>query len=95
MEGDILGSGWKDSLPEPGSMKDVVVIRPALLVDGECKADKVKAGKGKEAGKEPYRVKEGDIGGWTVSRKDVAHFVVEGALGDWQKWGGKCVSIAY
>jgi len=88
---DILGSGWQDGLPEPGSVKDVVVIRPALLVDGDCKADKMKDGKRKE----PYRVKEGDIGGWTVSRKDVAHFVVEGVLGDWQKWAGKCVSIAY
>jgi len=90
---DILGSGWQDALPDPGSVKDIVVIRPALLVDGECKADKAQGGKGKE--KEPYRVREGDIGGWTVSRKDVAHFVVEGALGDWQKWAGKCVSIAY
>ena len=90
---DILGSGWQDALPDPGSVKDIVVIRPALLVDGECKADKAQGGKGK--GKEPYRVREGDIGGWTVSRKDVAHFVVEGALGDWQKWAGKCVSIAY
>jgi hypothetical protein len=85
---DILGSGWQDGLPKEGSMKNVVVIRAALLLDGECKGDNVKL-------TQPYRVKEGDIGGWTVRRKDVAHFVVEGVLGDWDKWGGKCVSIAY
>lgn len=90
---DILPSGWQDGLPEAGSVKSVLVIRPALFVDGECKADKLKDGKGK--GKEPYRVKEGAIGGYTVGRKDVAHFLVEGALGDWEKWGGKCVDIAY
>jgi hypothetical protein len=89
---DILGSGWTERLPQPGSVKGVVVIRPALLVDGDCRADKLNDGKGK--GKEPYRVKEGDIGGWTVSRKEVAHFVVEGVLGDWGRWEGKCVSIA-
>jgi hypothetical protein len=88
---DILGSGWMDKLPEPGSVKDIVVIRPALLVDGDCKADKPKD----KCGKEPYRVKEGDIGGWTVSRKDVAHFVVEGVLENWGEWKGKCISIAY
>jgi hypothetical protein len=89
----LLGDGWKEGLPEPGSVKDILVIRPALLVDGECKADKLKDGKGK--GKEPYRVKEWDIGGWTVSRKDVAHFIVEDALQNWEKWSGKWVSIAY
>jgi hypothetical protein len=60
---DILGSGWQDGLPEPGSVKDVVVIRPALLVDGECKADKVECGKREGKGKEPYKAKEGDIWG--------------------------------
>jgi len=92
---DILGSGWQDGLPEAGSVKSIVVIRPALLVEGDCKADKLKDEKKKGKAKEPYRVKEGDIGGWTVSRKDVAHFIVEGVLGDWKKWEGKCISIAY
>ena len=88
---DILSSGWEAGLPEAGSLRNIVVIRPALLVDGDCKADKMKDGEGKE----PYRVKEGEIGGWTVGRKDVAHFVVEGVLGDWGRWEGKCISIAY
>jgi len=40
-------------------------------------------------------VKEGDIGGYVVSRKDVAHFLVEGVLAEWKKWEGKCLSVAY
>ena len=81
--GDIMGERWTtlDGLPEPGTLKNILVIRPALLVDGDAKG--------------VYRVAEDDIGGWTVRREDVAHFVVEGALGDWEKWQNKCVSIAY
>jgi hypothetical protein len=97
VKNDILGKGdeWKESLPAAGTLKSVVVIRPALLTDGECKADKLagKDKKGKE--KEAYRAKEGDIGGYVVSRKDVAHFLVEGVLAEWKKWEGKRVSIAY
>lgn len=89
---DIMGEHWEEGLPK-GTL-DILVVRPALLVDGDCKADKVdKAGKVK--GKDAYITKEGDIGGYTVSRKDVAHFLVEGALSDWDAWKGKCVTIAY
>jgi len=93
---DIFGKGdeWKEGLPMPGTLSSVVVIRPPLFTDGECKADKSTV-KGKGKGKEPYRVKEGNISGYTISRKDVAHFMVEGVLADWQKWAGKCVGIAY
>jgi hypothetical protein len=95
----VLGKSeeWKEGLPEPGTLKSVVVIRGASFTDGECKAEKLagKDGKGKGKGKQPYRVKEGDVGGYTISRKDVAHFVVEGVLEEWDKWQGKCVSIAY
>lgn len=95
MKTDVLDKddSWKEGLPETGTLKSVVVIRPALLTDGDCKGDKT-AGKDKK-GKEPYRVEEGDISGYTISRKDVAHFIVEGVLGDWKKWEGKCISLAY
>ncbi|KAG1812909.1 uncharacterized protein BJ212DRAFT_1368916 [Suillus subaureus] len=87
---EILGVDWTSRIPNPGEFKSVVVIRPALLTDGECRAD-VK-GKGSEA----YRVKEGDLEStWTISRKDVAHFLVEGVVRHWQEWEGKCASIAY
>jgi hypothetical protein len=97
VKNDILSEGdeWKEGLPAAGTLKSVVVIRPALLTDGECKADKLVGKDKKGKGKEAYRVKEGDIGGYIVSRKDVAHFVVEGVLAEWKKWEGKCASIAY
>lgn len=91
---EVLGGDWKASadLPAPGSLKNVVVVRPALLTDGACRADT----------REPsttsggaYKVQEGDLAGrWTVSRKDVAHFVVE-VVRRWDEWEGKRVSIAY
>ena len=94
----IMGPGdWRkgEGLPEKGSLKDVVVIRPPLLTDGECVAEKVET-KGGGKAKGPYRVQEGTLsGGWTVSRKDVSHFLVEGVIKNWREWKGKCVSIAY
>lgn len=98
---DVLPRGWQDieGLPAAGSLKSIVVLRPALLLDGECKGDKVAPAKvnGKDKGevKQPYRVVEEDITGYTISRKDVAHFAVEGALADWNKWEGKRLGIAY
>ncbi|EGN95910.1 hypothetical protein SERLA73DRAFT_187183 [Serpula lacrymans var. lacrymans S7.3] len=86
---EILGEGWADRVPAKGQMENIVVVRPALLTDGECRADK-------EAKKPAYRVESGDIdGSWTVSRKDVSHFLVEGVVKHWDEWRGKCVSIAY
>ncbi len=88
---DMMGSNWKErqGLPSPGTLKNILVIRPALLTDGACKAEKG----GKEAG---YRVKEGDLSSaWSVSRKDVAHFVADAALNRWDEFSDKCVSIAY
>ncbi|KAG0691644.1 hypothetical protein DFH29DRAFT_976872 [Suillus ampliporus] len=86
---EILGADWTNRVPT-GELKSVVVVRPAMLTDGECRAD-VK-GKGSDA----YRVKEGDLEcGWTVSRRDVAYFLVEGVVRHWEEWEGKCVSVAY
>ncbi|KAF9060957.1 hypothetical protein BDP27DRAFT_1338890 [Rhodocollybia butyracea] len=88
---EIMGQGWTErkGLPAKGTLKNVLVIRPVMLTDGECKAEK----KENTAG---YRVKAGDIaGGWTVSRKDVAHFVANAALNRWDEFSDKCISIAY
>lgn len=91
---DVEGR-WREmpGMPREGSLKeDVLVIRPALLTDGECLAEKVKPG---AEGKQPYRVSEEELSGWTVSRKDVAHFVADAALNRWEEYKGKRVSIAY
>ncbi|THH13827.1 hypothetical protein EW146_g6438 [Bondarzewia mesenterica] len=89
----ILPDGWEktEGLAQRGELKSVVVVRPALLTDGDCRADK---------GGEEYRVRmEGDLavkGGYTVSRKDVAHLITERVLGEeWSKWEGKGISVAY
>ncbi|CAL1705839.1 unnamed protein product [Somion occarium] len=101
LDGGVLGKGWKktEGFPKEEDVATIVVVRPAMLVDGECRADEVDTsgkGRGKGKGKEAYRVQEGDLKNpYTVSRKDVAHYIVEGLLEDWQKWEGKCVSIAY
>jgi len=92
---EVLGGDWKASadLPAPGSVKGVVVVRPALLTDGACRADTWEPSS--VSGK-PYRVEEEHLTGlWTVSRKDVAHFVVERVVRHWNEWEGKRVSIAY
>jgi len=94
---DIMGSDWtnQEGLPAAGSLKRVLVIRPALLTDGECVADKDRTGGTKGKGKEAYRVSERELGGWTVSRKDVAHFVADAVLNRWDEFENKRVSIAY
>ncbi|KAF8969585.1 hypothetical protein BDZ97DRAFT_1653517 [Flammula alnicola] len=88
---DIMGSNWteRQGLPAAGSLKRVLVVRPALLTDGECLAEKP----GKKGA--PYRVSEQELGGWTVSRKDVAHFVADAVLTRWDEFENKRVSIAY
>ncbi|GLB38000.1 hypothetical protein LshimejAT787_0410510 [Lyophyllum shimeji] len=91
---------WKDGegMPAEGALKgDVLVVRPALLTDGECLAEKGHEGEGEgnKEGTRAYRVSEEELGGWTVSRRDVAHFVVDAALNRWEEYRGKRVSIAY
>ena len=87
-QSDILSAGWKDRFPDPGFLKRVVILRPAMFTDGECRGDK--------SGKAGYRVSEADLSGsYTISRKDVAHFIVEGILKEWERWEGKRASIAY
>ncbi|KAJ6594479.1 hypothetical protein B0H19DRAFT_1056764 [Mycena capillaripes] len=89
---DILSTGWteREGLPVPGSLTDVLVVRPALLTDGKCKADEVAAkGKGNS-----YRASEEELGGYTISRKDTAHFVVD-ALSRWDEFKNKRVNVSY
>ncbi|KAK7049702.1 hypothetical protein VNI00_005733 [Paramarasmius palmivorus] len=87
---DVLGPDWKEKngLPEPGSLKDVLIVRGALFTDGDCTAE--------TKGKPGYRVATGDLSGaWTISRKDVAYFIVDTLLNNWDQYRGHCVSIAY
>ena len=85
-----MGKGWQEraGLPASGLLKDAMVVRPAVLNDGECVAESGKAGP-------PYRVAEGHVKGWSVSRKDVAHFIFDAVTNRWDEYGKKQVSIAY
>jgi hypothetical protein len=88
----------REGLPGQGELKDWVIVRPALFTDGECKADDEGKKKGKKstASKPPYKVVDGDAGaGYTISRRDVAHFLVEGVIMNWDTWQGKIVGISY
>jgi hypothetical protein len=86
---DVMGANWKQDLPrESGLSGRIVVVRPALLTDGECVADKEQ--------QKGYRVSDADLpGSWTISRRDVAHFLVEGVLKNWDEYKDKHISIAY
>ncbi|RPD58980.1 hypothetical protein L226DRAFT_510763 [Lentinus tigrinus ALCF2SS1-7] len=90
----ILPEGWQSTpgLPGTGVLKHLVIIRPALLTDGECRGDE-----DEKSGKAPYRTKrDGDLkDSYRVSRKDVAHFVVREVLSNWSQWEGSGVVIGY
>ncbi|KAL4242315.1 hypothetical protein ABKN59_012015 [Abortiporus biennis] len=86
---------------ENGWFKNFVILRPALLTDGECRADVLKLKeekKGKKKDKKPYRISTEESAvadGYSISRKDVAHFIVEGAVANWDDWTGKVANLAY
>lgn len=89
------GVAWREreGLPSPGELKNWVILRPALLLDGACKAEEQEK---KGSLKEPYKIVTGDLGtGPTISRRDVAHFLVEGLVKNWDKWQGKVLNISY
>jgi len=90
---DIMGKDWtqREGLPAAGTLRNLaVIVRPAILTDGECRAD---VQKGKE---DVYRVKASLSCPYTISRKDVAHFLVEGLLKRWDEFAAdNVVEIAY
>lgn len=91
---DIMGPNWKEreGLLKAGSFDNFLVVRPALLTDGECVADKEE---GKKKNKPPYRVSEKELGSYTVSRKDTAHFIADAVTSRWSEYGKKIVNIGY
>ncbi|KAH9477379.1 Reductase pytE [Psilocybe cubensis] len=87
---DIMGKDWKhrEGLPSPGTLQNAMIVRGAMFNDGECRADSPE-------NRQPYRAGEGEVGGYFISRKDVAHFIFEAVTKNWEKYGNKQVSIAY
>lgn len=90
---DIMGPDWKnkENLLSFGSFHGFLVVRPLLLTDGECRADKEEY----KREKAPYRVSEEEMSAWTVSRKDVGHFIADAILAKWDQYKDKVVNIGY
>lgn len=95
---NILRSEWEKEAdtPQVGSLKHVLIVRPAFLTDGKCKGDSESI---KQSNKAPYRCGEDSElrghNGYTISRKDVAHFIVEEAVPNWSRWEGKRANVGY
>jgi hypothetical protein len=86
VETKILPSGWEATsagLPTKGELSEVLIVRPAWLTDGPATG--------------VYRVVDGqgDHQCKTISRQDVAHFIVNQAVPTWSQWSGKAVSLGY
>ena len=80
--GTLLPDTWKQALGEDeGWLKSIVVLRPALLTDG--------AEKGK------YRMEETLKSAYTISRRDVAHFITGRLMEDWSEFQGKAIVLGY
>jgi hypothetical protein len=80
--GTLPPDTWKQTLGEDeGWLKSIVVLRPALLNDGE------------EKGK--YRVAETLKNAYIISRRDVAHFITGRLMEDWSEFEGKAIILGY
>lgn len=67
----------------PGYLTELVIIRPTLLIDSD---NKPATGN--------YKTTLGEFkGAYSIARKEVSHFVVEGVLKNWEQWRGKVVTI--
>lgn len=78
----LLPEGWKERLGgSEGWLKSAVIVRPTMLTDG------VEKGK--------YKTGENLSGLYSISRKDVAHFIANDLSQNWEKWDGKAVEIGY
>lgn len=86
---DLMGEGWmeREGLPARGTLKHALIIRAGVLTNGACVADE-ENGKG-------YRVSEQELGGYTISRKDAAHFVVDALTRRWDEFNNKRVNLTY
>ncbi|KAJ7495890.1 hypothetical protein B0H11DRAFT_2001062 [Mycena galericulata] len=86
---DYMGKGWleRKGLPARGTLKHVLIVRAGLMTDGECVADKSQG--------KAYRVSEKQLGGYTISRKDAAHFLVDAITRRWDEFDNKQVNLTY
>lgn len=77
-----------------GTLRDFVIVRPSLLVDGEAKGRQALR-VGWEPATEKSERAPGPAVGYTTTRDDVAAWIWEEAVLNTEKWRGKCVSLTY
>lgn len=78
---DILSEIEREAVPK-NVIPEIVIVRPALLTDGEPRGiDKIRA--------------DEKLSTYTVSRKDVALFVVEKCLPGNDKWLNRTPVVGY
>ena len=99
----VDGVKWQDrtNLPASGSL-EVLIIRPPALVESKQKlapssstGDSPDAKKGDEE-KPSYRVGGSELSGtYKVSRDEIAHFIVENAMRNWDQFKGKGITVSH
>ncbi|KAL0264785.1 hypothetical protein SLS55_000737 [Diplodia seriata] len=78
---------------EEGSLRDFIIVRPSLLLDGEAKgAQALRVG---WEGVKTSDQAPGPAVGYTTTRNEVAAWIWEEAIMNREKWAGKCVSLTY
>ena len=87
---NLLKPDWQATAPESGWLRDFVIIRPAWLTDGDAKGDKPV-----RPNKKAYRVGELLPSSYTISRKDVAHFIAEECVPKWDQYKNRVLDVAY
>lgn len=75
----VLSPDWQKSYPPIGWLPNLVVVRPAFLTDGEAKGQ--------------YKVSTDEFSSYTVSRKDMGHFIGVRLVEEWDMWRGKIVNV--
>ncbi|KAG9037697.1 hypothetical protein FRB95_004543 [Tulasnella sp. JGI-2019a] len=78
---EILHAGWELKMPDKGWLKHIVIVRPAVLTNGKMKGK--------------YRVGKKLCGAYTISRLDVAHFITNDVIPNWDGYDGRAISLAY
>jgi hypothetical protein len=78
---ELVGGDWATRAGPAGAFTNVVVVRPAFLVDGETTG--------------VYRTNPLGAGFKSIRRKDVAHFIFEDVLQNWDERRGKAIGVGY
>jgi len=76
---EVLQVGWENEFPPTGWLPNIVIVRPALLTDGEAA--------------HRYRASTDEFSSYTITRKDTAHFIGERLPAEWETWSGKIVNV--